>query len=214
MSVRVIAIDGAAGSGKSTLARGLARALGLAYVNTGQMYRALTAAALRAGVDLDDGEALVRVTSGLSFRLSGSPTPELEVEGWSSDALTMPEVEGHVSQAASHPNVRKLMRTLQRGFGEREGAVMEGRDISTVVFPDAPVKIFLIADPRAREARRIDERKGAEAIVAESLHARDARDATVNPPVPAADAIVIDTTELGPDQTLERALAIARERLP
>ena len=90
---------------------------------------------------------------------------------------------------------------------------MEGRDIGSVVFPDAPVKIFLKADPTAREARRMDERDGSDREVARALHARDARDAAVNPFIPAADAIVIDTTDLAPDRTLVRALAIARERL-
>jgi len=210
---RVVAIDGPAGSGKSTLARALARELGLTYVNTGMMYRALTAAALREDLDLDDGDALVHLISRLSFTLTGGPTPQLDVDGWSDAALTAPTVEGQVSRAARHPQVRELMRALQRDLGERSGAVMEGRDIGTVVFPDAPVKFFLKADPTAREARRVDEREGSDAEVGKALHARDARDAAVNPFVPAADAIVIDTTDLAPDRTLARALAIARERL-
>jgi cytidylate kinase len=213
VSPRVVAIDGAAGSGKSTLARALARELGLPYVNTGMMYRALTAAALRAGLDLDDGDALADLIARLSFTLTGGPPPELEVEGWSELTLTAPDVEGQVSRAARHPQVREIMRALQRDFGERSGAVMEGRDIGSVVFPDAPVKIFLKADPTAREARRADEREEGDAEVAKALHARDARDAAVNPFVPAADAIVIDTTDLAPDRTLARALAIARGHL-
>jgi cytidylate kinase len=213
MTARVVAIDGAAGSGKSTLARALARELGLAYVNTGLMYRALTAAALRMDVDLDDGDALANLISRLSFTLTDGPTPELEVEGWSESALTVATVEGQVSRVARHPQVRELMRALQRGLGERWGAVMEGRDIGSVVFPDAQVKIFLEADPTAREARRVDERAGSDAEVATALHARDARDAAVNPFVPATDAIVIDTTDLDPARTLARALAIVRERL-
>ena len=191
----------------------LARELGLTYVNTGLMYRALTAAALRMDVDLDDGDALANLISRLSFTLSDGPTPELEVEGWSEAALTARAVEGQVSRVARHPQVRELMRALQRRFGERSGAVMEGRDIGSVVFPDAPVKIFLEADATAREARRVDERAGSEAEVATALHARDARDAVVSPFVPAADAYVIDTTEIDPSRTLARALAIARERL-
>jgi cytidylate kinase len=213
MTPRVVAIDGAAGSGKSTLARALARELGLAYVNTGLMYRALTAAALRMEVDLDDGDALANLIARLSFTLTGGSTPELEVEGWSEAAMTAGTVEGQVSRVARHPHVRELMRALQRDFGERSGAVMEGRDIGSVVFPDAPVKIFLEADPTAREARRADERAGSETEVATALHARDARDAAVSPFVPAPDAIVIDTTDLDPERTLARALAIVRERL-
>jgi cytidylate kinase len=213
MTATVVTIDGAAGSGKSTLARALAQELGLPYVNTGLMYRALTAVALRMDVDLDDGDALANLISRLSFMLTRGPTPEVQVEGWSEVELTARAVERQVSRAARHPQVRELMRALQRAFGERSGAVMEGRDIGTVVFPDAPVKIFLEADPSAREARRVDERTGDETEVATALHARDARDATVNPFVPAADAIVIDTTDLDPDRTLARALTIVRERL-
>ena len=209
---RVVAIDGAAGSGKSTLARALAEALGLAYVNTGSMYRALTGAALRAGVDLDDEAALLRVIEGLRFTLRDGSPPELEVEGWTPEALTAPEVETQVSRAARHPEVRQVLRILQRGFGQGEGAVMEGRDIGTVVFPEAPVKIFLTADPDARGSRRLAERSPDRAIV-RALHARDEQDARVNPLEPATDAIVIDTTDLDPERTLARALAIVRERL-
>jgi cytidylate kinase len=208
----VVAIDGAAGSGKSTLARALARALGLAYVNTGSMYRALTGAALRSGVDLDDGAAVVGLIDGLRFTLRGSSPPELEVEGWTNEALTAPEVETQVSRAARHPVVRDEMRRLQRGFGEGEGAVMEGRDIGTVVFPDALVKIFLTADPDARGSRRLAERSPDPAVV-RALHARDEQDARVNPLVPAVDAIVIDTTDLTAEETLDRALELVGDRL-
>lgn len=207
-----MAIDGPAGSGKSTLARALARELRLPYVNTGMMYRALTVAALERRVDLDDGDALVRLIGSLRFTFSEGPAPELEVEGWSPEALTAPSIEGQVSRAARHPEVREVMRALQRSLGEHTGAVMEGRDIGTVVFPDAPVKIYLSADSTAREARRVEEREGSDADVARQLHARDARDAVVNPFVPAADAVVIDTTSLTPEQTLARALAIVGER--
>jgi cytidylate kinase len=209
---RVVAIDGPAGSGKSTLARALARELRLPYVNTGMMYRALTVAALERRVDLDDGDGLARLIGSLRFTFSAGPTPELEVEGWSPEALTAPSVEGQVSRAARHPEVREVMRALQRSLGEHTGAVMEGRDIGTVVFPDAPVKIYLSADSTAREARRVEEREGSDADIARQLHARDARDAVVNPFVPAADAVVIDTTSLTPEQTLARALAIVGER--
>jgi CMP/dCMP kinase len=210
---RVVAIDGAAGSGKSTLSRALAEALGLAYVNTGSMYRALTGAALRAGVDLDDEAALLRVIEGLRFTLRDGSPPELEVEGWTLEELTAPEVEIQVSRTARHPEVRRVMRMLQRGFGQGEGAVMEGRDIGTVVFPEAPVKIFLTADPDARGSRRLAERSPDRAIV-RALHERDEQDARVNPLEPAADATVIDTTDLTTVQTLARALELIRERLP
>jgi cytidylate kinase len=208
---RVVAIDGAAGSGKSTLARALAAALGLPYVNTGSMYRALTAEAIRGGVDLDDASALVEVIRGLTFRIVAGSPPELEVEGWDAGALTEPSVEAQVSRAARHPEVRALMRALQRGFGEEGGAVMEGRDIGTVVFPDAALKLFLRADPGTRAARRRAQRAADE--VEQALRARDELDARVNPLEPAPDAVVLDTTSRSADETLELALRLAREAL-
>ncbi len=207
---RVVAIDGAAGSGKSTLARRLARELGLPYVNTGLMYRALTRAALDLDVDLDDEDALAELTRGLRVRLTEGAHPELEVEGYDPDALHTDEVDAAVSRASSHSRVRELMRDAQRSLGAG-GAVMEGRDIGTVVYPDAPVKLFLSADPVERIARRAQERAGAD--VADRLRARDARDARVNPHEPAADAVTIDTTGATPDATLEAALKIVRSRL-
>jgi CMP/dCMP kinase len=208
---RIIAIDGAAGSGKSTLARSLARALALPYVNTGLMYRALTRAALDHHVDLDDGEALAALTRGLKARLTSGPQPELEVEGYPQEVLVTDEIDAAVSRASRHPQVRSLMREAQRALGVR-GAVMEGRDIGTVVFPEADVKLFLHADPERREARRADERDAAGGDVGRDLRARDAEDSRVNPLHPAADAIPIDTTHATPTATLESALAIVRAK--
>jgi CMP/dCMP kinase len=206
---RIVAIDGAAGSGKSTLALALARVLGLPYVNTGLMYRALARAALDHHVDLDDGEALAALTRGLRVRLANGTPPELEVEGYPSEVLLTDEVDAAVSRASRHPQVRSLMREAQRALGAN-GAVMEGRDIGTVVFPEADVKLFLLADPVKREARRSEEREAAGGEVAGDLRARDAEDARVNPLVPATDAIPIDTTHATPAATLESALAIVR----
>jgi len=199
----VVAIDGAAGSGKSTLARLLARELDLPYVNTGLMYRALT----RAALDLD--VALAELTRGLRVRLTEGAHPELEVEGYRPEDLHTGEVDAAVSRASRHPKVRELMRRAQRALGA-DGAVMEGRDIGTVVYPDAPVKLFLSANPLERVARRSGERGGSN--VAEELRARDERDARVNPLEPAPDAIAIDTTGATPEATLEAALQIVRSR--
>jgi CMP/dCMP kinase len=211
---RVIAIDGAAGSGKTTLARALARALDLAYLNTGLMYRALTEAALDRGVDLDDGEALAELTRRLRFALSSGVQPELEVEGSPPRAsLNSERVDAAVSRVARHPEVRELMRRAQRDLGIA-GAVVEGRDIGAVVFPDAPVKLFLRADPAARVARRSEERPAPGPEVGRLLHLRDARDSVVNPLEPSAGAIVLDTTDSGPQATLAEALALVRERMP
>ena len=214
-SPRVIAIDGAAGSGKSTLARGLARALGLPYVNTGVMYRALTLAALDAGIDPDDGAALADLTRGLRFGLAAAgPTPELEVEGSPpSPELESARVEAHVSQVARHPEVRSLMRDEQRRLG-LPSAVVEGRDIGSVVFPDAPVKLFVTATPSKRVERRADERGARGSQIAEALHERDARDAQVNPLAPAEGATIVDTSLRSVEETLKVALAIVRAQAP
>lgn len=218
MTPRVIAIDGAAGSGKSTLARSLAAALDLPYVNTGLMYRALTAAALDARVPVEDEGGLVALTGGLRFSLEGSDPPELQVQGWSNDELVSLEVEANVSTVARHPGVRGMMRTLQRRLGSTHGAVMEGRDIGSVVFADAPVKLYLEADPRARGRRRSAERQAVVDVddrsVAQALRRRDERDAVTTPHEPSEGAVVIDTTDLDEPQTLARALSVVRERAP
>jgi cytidylate kinase len=205
---RVVAIDGAAGSGKSTLARGLARSLGLPYITTGLMYRGLTAAALRSGVDHEDERGLVSLLEAMRFSLSGESPPELVVEGYPEEALTSHAVETAVSTVARHPDVRERMRLLQRSLG-KDGAVMEGRDIATVVFPDASVKLFLVADQAERTARRARERAAADpADVAEALRLRDVRDARTNPLEPAPGAIIIDTGAVDVETALAAALRI------
>lgn len=216
MTPPVVAIDGSAGSGKSTLARLLARELQLPYVNTGVMYRALTLAARRREVQIEDAEALVRLMETLEFTLSPPVRHDEPRELWIDGArpteeLESAEVEADVSTVATHPQVRAAMRAAQRALGEG-GAVMEGRDIGSAVFPDARLKMFLVAEPHERAGRRVEER-GVE-DVAGALHERDRRDARVNPLVPAGDAVVIDTSELDVDGTLRAALAIVEERAP
>jgi cytidylate kinase len=212
VNVRVVAIDGAAGSGKSTLARLLAAELHLPYVNTGAMYRALTRAARDGGVDVEDGSALVELMGTLRFTLSPGPSGELLIDGAPpADDLETVDVEAHVSTVAKHPPVRSAMRLAQRALGEG-GAVMEGRDIGTVVFPDAPVKLHLVAEPRERAGRRVEERGALS--VAGALHERDRRDARVNPFVPADDAVVIDTSDLGVEATLRAALEAVAQGAP
>jgi len=230
VAARVVAIDGPAGSGKSTLAERMAQALSLPYVNTGLMYRAATLQALREGVDLEDGQTLAEVARGIRFDLSSRFSPPatlIDGEPPSPD-LVVPEVEVNVSTVSSHPEVRAVLRDKQRRLGSG-GAVMEGRDIGSVVFPDAAVKIFLVAAPDERAARRVRERRGPlpsegevptssdgptpTPDVADALAIRDALDERVNPFVPAPDAVLLDTTGKDPDEVLREALAIARERL-
>lgn len=210
----VIAIDGAAGSGKSTLARLLARELSLPYVNTGLMYRALTRLALDSHASLDDGPALAALIDRLTFSLSEGDLPELEVEGYDSGELESIEVDSTVSAVARHPDVRERLRALQRDIGEPRGAVMEGRDIGSVVFPDARVKLFLAADPRIRAERRAGDRPEPDRQTEEALLVRDARDARTNPFEPAAGAVLIDTASSDADTVLAAAMAVVADLAP
>jgi cytidylate kinase len=211
MAPVVVAVDGPAGSGKSTLARRLAAELDLPYLNTGLMYRAVALRALDHGVDPSDGAALAALVGDLSFSLdaTGNP-PALLIDGSPpSQDLVGERVESSVSGVSRHPEVRELMRREQRRLGA-DGGVVEGRDIGTVVFPDAAVKIFLNAAAEERAARRVEERR-AEAredagSIASALHERDESDAETNPPEPAPGAVVIETTDADPDEVFRRAL--------
>lgn len=210
----VIAIDGQAGAGKSTLARRLAEALDLPYVNTGHMYRAVTLRGLREGVHPDDEPALVGIARTTSFDLDSTVRPpSLLIEGEPPEAeLASPEVESTVSRAARHPEVRAVLREEQRRLAEG-GAVVEGRDIGSVVLPDADAKLFLEADEPRRVARRAEERAVGERRMASELTARDAQDARTNPAVPAEDAVAIDTTDMDANEVFRTALAVIRARL-
>jgi cytidylate kinase len=194
------------------LARELAHRLALPYVNTGLMYRALAQRALATGVQPDDGPALATLAEEIEFALkrSSSEVPELTIDGLpASPSLSAPDVESIVSRVAQHAPVRAVMRRVQRGLGVG-GSVMEGRDIGTVVFPDADLKIFLSAQPIVRARRRERERRGGE-DVGEAVARRDALDARTNPFVPAPDAHVLDTTALSRDEVLAEAARLAEE---
>jgi cytidylate kinase len=205
----VVAVDGPAGAGKSTLAKEMARCLGLPYVNTGMMYRALASKALVEGVDPDDAAGLTALVPQIRFDLGPSPSggDELLIQGeLPSPSLSSPRVEGVVSRIARHLPVRTLMREAQRHLGVG-GCVMEGRDIGTVVFPDADLKIFLSAEPVVRARRREEERGGGDEVAA-AVARRDALDARTNPLAPAPDANVLDTTALDKEQVLAEALRL------
>jgi cytidylate kinase len=201
----VIAIDGPAGAGKTTLARRLALALHLPHVNTGLMYRALARRALLEDIDAGDGGALASEAVQMRFGLAGEHPPELSIEGRPPPASLMaPAVEAVVSTVASHPEVRRVLRREQRRLGSG-GAVMEGRDIGTAIFPEAEVKIFLEASRDARAWRRVRERKSRDAGL--GVGVRDSLDAMTTPLLPAAGAYILDTTALSAEDVFARALA-------
>jgi cytidylate kinase len=204
----VIAIDGPAGAGKSTLAARLADRFGFPYINTGQMYRALALRSIERGVGPDDAEGLARLARELRFELGRGEARRLEIDGEEpDDALLSPQVEEIVSRVARHPEVREIMRRVQRELGAG-GCVMEGRDISTVVFPDADVKLFLSA-PHSIRARRRERERGAGEAVAE----RDAFDRRTNPLEPGPGAHVLDTSVLSRQEMFEAAAAIVERVL-
>jgi cytidylate kinase len=217
----IVTIDGPGGSGKSTLAVRLARELHLPYLNTGQMYRAVALEAHRRGVAPEDASGLAELAGGLRFELSvGADVPGLLIEGFPPRwELATQEVEATVSRISSHPEVRAVLRGSQRRLGSN-GAVIEGRDIGSVVFPEADVKVFLDASPDERASRRIEERTGhapvgtaTEEPIAEALAARNADDARTTPLVPAEDAVVLDTSGMSADEVFATVRAVVLERL-
>ena len=209
----LVAIDGPAGSGKSTLAERLATQLGLPYVNTGLMYRAVTLRALRERVDVDDGIALTTLARRIAFDLDpDSSPPQLLIDGRPPEPdLTSAEVEGAVSRVARHPALRALLCEEQRRLGT-DGAVMEGRDIGSVVFPDATLRVLLLARHGARATRRARERESATLPdIERAIAQRDELDAA-NVPAPEPD-LEVDTTDLDADAVFEIVLDAVRERL-
>jgi CMP/dCMP kinase len=212
----VIAIDGPSGSGKSTVARAVAAELGLQVLDTGAMYRAVTLAALEADVALDDADGCAGIARASAITLEEGVTM-LDGRDVSSE-IRGPLVTGAVSIVSQHPGVRHVLVTRQREWVEHHGGgVVEGRDIGTVVFPDATVKVFLVAsdDERARRRHR-DEMAAARAVAVEDVKAaldrRDAIDSTrsVSPLRAAEHAIVIDTTDLDADTVVAEVVARAR----
>jgi CMP/dCMP kinase len=208
----VIAIDGPAGAGKSTVARGVARALGFTYLDSGAMYRCVALAALDRGMDLDDGERLGEMAwdldigfDGDTVRLDGKP-----VEG----RIRSPEVTIAASKVSIHPQVRQAMVKRQRELIATGNYVAEGRDIGTVVSPDSPLKIFLTADEGERARRRAADSGEPVARVAEAIRDRDERDQhRADSPLRVAEgSIYIDTTDLSPDEVVRQIAELARER--
>jgi cytidylate kinase len=212
----VVAIDGPSGSGKSTVARSVARRLGLRYVDTGAMYRALTWWALSRGVDLTDSAAVAGLARELPLTLGTDPDdPHVLVDGVEvGDAIRLPEISAVVSAVATNLGVREELVRRQREVAAGGGVVVEGRDITTVVAPGADVRVLLTASEEARLARRALEVHGsddADAVEATRDHVvrRDALDSTVATFTEAADGVtVVDSSHLTLEETVEAVLAL------
>ncbi|TDB39861.1 MAG: (d)CMP kinase [Actinobacteria bacterium] len=219
----IIAIDGPAASGKSTVARAVARRLGFRYLDTGAMYRAIAAEAVRLGLPLEEAGAMAALaeTTHISFTYAdGDPIPGAVLVGGTdvTAEIRTPQVDAAVSLVARIPGVRAALVPIQRQFATGSDTVVEGRDIGTVVFPDAAVKVYLTATPEERARRRFGDREAAGheaeiAAVAADIARRDMLDSTraASPLATAADAHVIDTTGLSVEGVVDQIEALARE---
>ena len=218
MNALIIAIDGPSGVGKGTVSRAVARALGYRYVDTGAMYRAVAWSALRQGLPLDDEERMTRVAQHTAIEVEGE---RVLVDGIDATrALRTAEMDQASSTVSRLPGVRAVLVQRQRELGAEGGVVVEGRDIGTVVFPAADVKIYLDATPEERARRRASDPAHAAArdlplaAVVDELEVRDTRDRTraASPLSIAADATLIDTTKLSIAEVVERVLEAVRAK--
>lgn len=224
MSRIVVAIDGPGGAGKSTVSRTLARALGYQYVDTGAMYRVIGVLAAEQGIDIGDHEALAALCdrTSMEFDDDGGATRVTAGGRDFTAAIRTAEAAQHASRYSTVAAVRERLVAKQREMGAAGGVVMEGRDIGTVVFPDAPVKVFLDASPLERARRRAADLHGENAgqdqiaAIEREIAERDARDSgrAHSPLRPAADAVILDTTEKSLEQVVGtlRALVAAKVR--
>jgi cytidylate kinase len=215
----IIAIDGPSGAGKGTIARAVAKRLGFHHVDTGAMYRAVAWKSLRDGVDLSDESSVSTIAERARFDVSDG---RVWIDGQDiGGAIRTPEIDAAASAVARQPAVRRVLVERQRELARRGGTVMEGRDIGTVVFPGAQVKIYLDASAEERARRRATDPAhasgtGSAAIqeVATALAERDRRDRTreASPLAVADDAVVIDTTELSIDAAVDRVMEVVEEK--
>ncbi|HYA18984.1 MAG TPA: (d)CMP kinase [Bryobacteraceae bacterium] len=212
----IIAIDGPAGAGKSTIARALAERLGFTYIDTGAMYRTVALASRRAGLSLEDEDAVARLARNSSIEFV--PVGRIFLNGEDvSPLIRTPEVTSAASKVAAMPSVRAILVEKQRRIGETGNVVMEGRDIGTVVFPHARVKIFLDADPIERVRRRGGDLPDVPLEqLAREIRERDERDSqrAQSPLVQAPDAVRLDSTRLTTGEVLDAILELVRSRIP
>ena len=215
----IVAIDGPGASGKSTVAKAVASRLGMHYLDTGAMYRAVAWLVGREGIDLSDGDAVARLAASAVTEVNG----RVSINGHDvTEAIRTPEMDRAAAIVSRHPQVRAVLVDRQREYGREGGVVMEGRDIGSVVFPDADVKVYLDASPEERARRRAyDESRTPGgpapgiADVARELAARDTSDTTraVSPLTRVTDAIYLDTTGLPIDEVVSRVMAIVQMKL-
>jgi CMP/dCMP kinase len=208
----VIAIDGPAGAGKSSVARGVAAELGFTYLDSGAMYRCVALAGIERGADLDDPDEMGELAAGLRIVMEGK---RVELDGREvSEEIRESAVSEASSRVSVHPKVREAMVASQRRMIAAGGYVAEGRDIGTVVSPDAPLKVFLTASAEERARRRAAQTGEDEVAVLEAQHERDRRDQTREHSALkiADDAEEIDTTGLSQQEVVARVVALARER--
>jgi cytidylate kinase len=214
----IIAIDGPSGAGKGTVARRVAAELGYRHVDTGAMYRAVAWKALHEGIDVRDEAAIAALGDRAHYDLEGG---RVAVDGHDiAKAIRTPEIDAAAAAVARHPAVRHVLVRRQREMGEGGGIVMEGRDIGTVVFPEADVKIYLDASPEERARRRAADpahaasQQAALTEIATALAERDSSDRTraVSPLMQAADALAIDTTTMPIDAVVQEILALVGDR--
>ncbi|MDY2969480.1 MAG: (d)CMP kinase [Butyricicoccus pullicaecorum] len=220
--VIAVAIDGPAGAGKSTIARAAAAQLGFVYVDTGALYRTIGLAVCRRGIDGTDVPGILttlpEIQVGLTYQ-DGAQHVLLDGEDVS-DAIRTPQISTYASQVSSVPEVRAYLLDLQRDLARRQSVIMDGRDIGTVILPDAKVKIFLTASPEKRAARRCAElREKGQDVTVEGILAdmerRDALDASraVAPLKQAEDAVLVDTSDLTLEQSIEAVLTVIRDKM-
>lgn len=220
--VIAVAIDGPAGAGKSTIARAAAAQLGFVYVDTGALYRTIGLAVCRRGIDGTDVPGILatlpEIQVGLTYQ-DGAQHVLLDGEDVS-DAIRTPQISTYASQVSSVPEVRAYLLDLQRDLARRQSVIMDGRDIGTVILPDAKVKIFLTASPEKRAARRCAElREKGQDVTVEGVLAdmerRDALDASraAAPLKQAEDAVLVDTSDLTLEQSIEAVLTVIRDKM-